>query len=296
MKSNHTQLKALALMLVLILGFTVFERADSITASLDGESYTANIFNPVAAFLGIQTGGNSDSNYNSLQTYDPLDPAQNDGDAAFRAIPDDPYGGGPVINTPAPVNTSNSNSNTSSSGGGSANVEYSNQATNVAFNSRTPTLICVPNIVDEGEEVIIMWACRDGAYKATSSNLATEDTTVGSVRVTPTVDTTYTLECVNNMDDVDNTSASCEVEVAKPALAIIATPRSVSSGGTTAISWKTKDTNSCVVSSDNHRNFQKRGVEGEAVSPTLTTNTVFTVKCETVTGVIEERSVSVGVN
>lgn len=294
MKGTHTQLKTLAFMLVLILGFTVFERADSITAYLDSERHTAGIFNPVAAFLGIQLGGNNNSNsssnsqYDSLQTYDPLDPAQNDGDAAFAGIPDDPFGGSSIIiNTPAP--------NTSSLGGG-ANTVQSGIGTTTALDSRSPTLICVPNTVDEGEEVIVMWACRDGAYKATGTNFDTNDATIGSMRATPSVDTTYTLECVNDLEDIDNTSATCEIEVAKPALAIIATPRSVASGGTVSISWKTNDTNSCVVSSDKHRAFEKRGIEGDAVSPSLIINTVFTVTCETITGVIEERSVSVGVN
>ncbi|MBL4644618.1 MAG: hypothetical protein JKX80_02000 [Candidatus Pacebacteria bacterium] len=288
MQGTHIQLKALVFMLVLILGFSVFERADSITAYLDSERHTAGIFNPVAAFLGIQLGGNNRTNSSNTNNT-----SQHNPDAAFNAIPDDPFGGlnsNTIINTPAPNGRNNQNLS-----GGFANTQ-SGSGTTVALNSRTPTLVCVPNIVDENEEVIIMWACRDGAYKTTSANITTNDATIGSVRVSPSSDTTYTLECVNNVTDVDNTSATCDVEVANPALAIIATPRSVTSGGTVSISWKTKDTNSCVISSDQHRAFEKRGIEGDALSPTLIVNTVFTVTCESITGVIEERSVSVGVN
>ncbi|MBL4644571.1 MAG: hypothetical protein JKX80_01760, partial [Candidatus Pacebacteria bacterium] len=159
----------------------------------------------------------------------------------------------------------------------------------------TPTLLCLPDPIKPGEDVLIMWACRDDAYKTTAENFDTDEAVIGSVHVNPTKDTTYTLTCVNNRT-TDTTAATCTIDVANPALAIIATPRRATRGGTVSLSWKTTDTNSCVLSSSNHPNFEKRGIEGDVVSPSLTTNTTFTLTCETTTGVLEERSVGVLVN
>jgi len=159
----------------------------------------------------------------------------------------------------------------------------------------TPTLICLPSPIAPGEKTIIMWACRDGAYKTTADNLDTNEALIGAVTVSPSEDTTYTVTCVNNLKDASDTAASCAIHVANPALAIIATPRQTTRGGTVSLSWKTNDTNSCVVTSSEHSNFSRSATEGDVVSPSLTTNTTFTLKCETVTGAIQERSVGVGV-
>jgi len=277
----NTQLKTLALLLILVFGVTVMERADTLVVYLASERATAGIFNPVATFLGIDVGS-SNSDYESLQTYDPLDPANNDGDKFFDEIPDDPFG----INTPPPVSDSQNTVVQSSSGA----------TTNTALSSRAPTLTCVPNVVSGGEEVIVMWACRDGAHTATSTAFDTDGETIGSTRVTPTEDTTYTIECINDLEDTDNTAASCEIGVASPALAIIATPNSAERGGTVTLSWRAQDVNSCIVTSDQHRSFERNGEEGDVLSPTLIQNTTFTLTCESVTGAIEERAVSVGVN
>lgn len=282
MNGSHTQLKALVLMLVLVLGITVFERADTIAQYLDNERNTANIFNPVANFLGIPIGGSSgSSNYNSLNPSGQGGSANNDGDVGFDSIP---------LNSPSPTNAVNNDlTGAASSGGGTA-------STSGSIRGAAPTFLCLPKVVDGGEEAIVMWACRDGAYKATASGFETGDETIGSVRVNPSTDTTYALTCVNDVAGVDNTTGECTVEVANPALALIATPSRTSRGGTVTLSWKTKDTNSCVVTSDQHPSFERRGTEGDALSPSLISNTVFTLTCETVTGVVEERSITVGVN
>ena len=281
MRDTHTQLKALVLMLIFILGVTVFERADTIAYYLNSEQNVANIFNPVAAFLGIPVGrsdgGGREPQYESLT---PTTAAPNDGDAGFAPIP---------LNSPSPDVAANkdlreriaaSDAGTSASGslGGSA-----------------PTFLCLPDVVDGGEEAILMWACRDDAYKAVGEGFDTGDATIGAARVAPSQDTTYTLTCVNNVAEKDNTVGECAVRVAKTALALIATPSRTSRGGTVTLSWKTKDTNSCVVTSDRHPSFERSGIEGDAVSPALTTNTIFTLTCESVTGVIEERSITVSV-
>lgn len=278
MNSSHTQLKAIVLMLILVLGITSFERVESISAFLNSEEHTASVFNPIASFLGIPMG--QGQSLNEDQRSEQADMGGSDGDYDT--------GIGSFLVTPAPVNDSE-NSLGASSGSSSSSASGGTLA------NRTPTLICLPSVIDEGEEALIMWACRDGAHTATSDTIATDGKTVGAVRVRPGEDTTYVLTCENDIADVDNTSAECHIDISKPALAIIATPSSVAQGGTVTLSWKTKDTESCFVTSE-AGNFERRGVEGDAVSPRLVRNTTFKLTCETITGVLEERSVTVGVN
>ena len=139
-----------------------------------------------------------------------------------------------------------------------------------------------------------MWGCRDQATKAQGNNFETDEQTVGSTRVRPTTDTTYTVSCITPDSDVQ-TESSCTVDVVKPAIALLSTPQKVSRGGTVVLSWKTVDISSCVLTSSEHSNFSREGISGDAVSPTLTRGTTFVLTCETLTGVIEERTLGVEV-
>jgi len=51
-----------------------------------------------------------------------------------------------------------------------------------------------------------------------------------------------------------------------------------------------------VLTSNVYSNFEKRGTTGDAISHTLTENTIFTLTCETIAGILKERKVGVGVN
>lgn len=295
MNTLQTQLKAVVIMLVLVLGLTVFERADSIAAFLDNEQHTANIFNPVATFLGIPTGNNDRGpNYDSLQTREPVGSQDNDGDRYFLSTPDDPFGdnGGSFVNTPAP---GRGNPNTEFVGG-STGGSVSQGGAPRSISNRPPELLCVPGIINEGEEALIMWACRDEAYMSVSETIDTESKTVGAMRVHPTEDTTYDIICINDIPEVDDTAASCTIEVAQPALALIATPSSAARGNNVTLSWKTVDTAECVLSSSEHPAFTRRGTEGDASSPALYEDTIFTLMCETAAGTLEERDIEVHVD
>jgi hypothetical protein len=285
MDSPHAQRKALVLMLVLVLGITTFERANTIAQFLDNERNTASVFNPIADFLGISVSGenvDTDSSYTSPNAHasNSTEAVQNGGDAGFGLIP---------LNSPYPGSVPSSYRSGDTVQRGEA------AATPKPIRGNAPMLFCLPDIVDGEEEAIVMWACRDGAYKATGSNFETEDETIGSVRVQPAVDTIYTLTCINNLPNTERTAAECTIAVAKPALAIIATPGRTSRGGMVTLAWKTKDTNSCVVTSNGHPAFERIGIEGEALLPTIVQNTIVTLTCETVTGIVEERSVTVRV-
>ena len=274
MNNTHTQLKALVLLFILVLGVTVSERAETIAAYLDSEQHTASIFNPVAAFLGISDEEEevTTNSYDSLQV----------SDTQLNTTT-----GGLFTTTPTPTNTVT---------GVSTNTGDNSPSTDVTTGSikgLNPALYCLPNIVAEDEEALIMWACRDGAHTAEGTGFETNGDTYGAVRVTLSEDTTYEVDCFNDIEDVSDTRSTCSIDVAKPALAFVADASSVSRGGTVTLSWNTKDTARCTVTSDAHSLFKRSGIEGEARTPAIVRTTTFTLRCETRTGVIEERDVTI---
>ena len=153
-----------------------------------------------------------------------------------------------------------------------------------------PTLLCLPNPVAEGEEALIVWACRDDAHTTTGSSVDTQGRVIGKAIVTPSQTTTYGVTCVSAERALE---AQCTVVVAQPALAIAATPNTVLRGGTVQLSWRTKDVNSCVVSARELPTLQREGVNGTITTPAVTETTTFTLTCESATGTIVEESTTV---
>ncbi|MAZ67234.1 hypothetical protein CL652_00495 [bacterium] len=279
MVKSHTQVKALVLMFIFLLGVTAFERANTISYYLDNERNTANIFNPVATFLGISPNDGYGSDENSLYISGRGKGSNNNEEnMQSDSIP---------RNSPSPTGVTNTNVPRAAGLRGDAGV------IGKSIHGNTPTLLCLPGVLNKNEEAIVMWSCRDGAYKATASLFDTGDKTIGSARVAPSDDTTYALTCINNLAGIENTTSECAVNVANPALAIIATPAVASQNATTILSWKAKEVSSCIVTSEQYPSFERRGIEGEAFSPPLTTNSIFTLTCETVTGSVQERRVEV---
>ncbi len=156
-----------------------------------------------------------------------------------------------------------------------------------------PILLCLPNDVREGEEAIIMWACQDGANTTTGEGFDTGGETSGTVRVSPSIDTQYRVDCINDMPGISNTAASCFINVVEPTIALLATPSSVISGETTSISWRAFGVKSCMLTSDTFLDYSRSGTQGDIASPTLTQDTTFKLTCETSLGETEERELEV---
>lgn len=268
--------------------------------------------NAFSRFLGIPQSPSSGSSsggstYPSINPNDPRllpenDPSQRLTDTAQKTE-------SPSLlerNTPSANDTENSaasntdtasNDNTSGTATTATATNTQQPTESAAIEDRAPILLCLPSIVDEDEEAIVMYTCRDGSQTATltantSESVVQHNDPLGTLRVSPEQVTAYTVSCS------EGTSAQCTIRVADPALAIVATPKNASRGQTVRLSWKTKDTNTCVVTSNdtNHKNWEKTGTEGDVVTPTLIQDTTFSLTCETTTGHIEDRSVRVGVN
>ena len=259
MRTINLQLKALVLLLVFILGYTVVERVDTVIVADSVQRATASV---ISDFLGIITNS-SESDTETVT------------ESTTGELIDEL--GSILINTPAPL----------------ATIVTTTSSSNL--NERTPTLICLPEIVGANETVIVMWACRDGAYTTTSDTIDTAGETIGSVRMQPSANATYDITCVNDITDVADTAATCSIDVAQPSIAIIATPDRVDYNESTSLSWRTTDATACAVTSDTNSSFERRGVAGDISSHSLTRDTTFTLTCETITGLLEKKEIEVSV-
>ncbi|QSH39160.1 hypothetical protein JXR01_02535 [Candidatus Kaiserbacteria bacterium] len=279
MNIPHTQIKALALLFVFVVAFSFSEYKNLETVSSGGQQQTAGAFDSIASFLGIQTGSNTNSNTNVTGDY------VNDADAYFSNISDDPFNS---ASTQTNINTPSANV-----GIQSGQTTQTNQVGTGPLATRGVTLICIPPIIGVSEETIIMWACRDGAYTTVSENFDSVGETIGTVRVQPTEDTTYTIECVNDLVDVADTTASCVVNVAEPVLTFSADSLSIDRGDSIVLSWTTTDVNSCLLTSDTHLGFTRRGIEGQVKTPAILRDTIFRLTCESESGLLQEEELEI---
>jgi len=263
MNISHNQFKILAVLVVFIVSFGIFENAGTIAASASGTQSAASV---IDAFLGI--GGNSNTTTN--------DNTNTSSSGGYFSTVTDFFSS--LISTPAATSGTSSSINMTATG---------------SLSGTTPILVCLPGNIRSGESVILMWACRDGARTATGENFDTEDAVLGSIRTQPTEDTTYTINCLSDTEGVENTATSCTIHIVEPELTITATPINVPYGDTTAITWNATDVNSCTVTSDAHFGFSRTGTTGDITSPSITKDTTFTLTCEAKNGLLEKTELKV---
>lgn len=273
----------------------------------------------VQAFLGLgsssstQQGGSYTSTTSNTQTYSSFDGA----DSSFagteaqyaqnNGFPDQNYdgnfaddGAGSIRQTGAGIQTTD----TTGTNYGAANTvnQITNNVANTNNNISTtapnsvgiagtnPVLSCIPGTVAVGEPALVFYACGDTSISATATGFETAGAVSGKNIVHPTANQTLEVTCS------EGTSAQCLIEVIDPSLAIIATPGSIGRNGTVDISWRADDVNDCVVRSNKHSTFSRRGVKGDVQSPSLVETTTFTLYCETEVGTVPTDSVEVTVN
>lgn len=257
MESVHAHLKTLSVLLLFVLAFTVFERADTIARFLNSDEAVAAAVNPVASFLGIASDKNSTTS---------------------------------VVNT----NTQTQTTDTSLLGSMRSFLNNANpvDVTSTAVPTKnTPTLICAPSITDGVEQTILMWACNNGAQKATGTNFNTDDAPIGSLRVQAANTTTYGVSCEGGV--AENTTATCTVRVAEPVLLMETTEKTVPAGNTATIMWTAGDVRSCELSSDYDTTFTRTGITGSAITHAIYEDTTFTLTCEATTGLQVKKTATI---
>ena len=169
------------------------------------------------------------------------------------------------------------------------------------------TLSCEPKVADVGATLAISFSCSIG----TSAGSGFETGGISSGATTTTIKAppgsantaTYSLTCTN---EGKTDTASCTVQVAKPAIVFIANPKKVEDGETSALGWVTSGMkeNSCAVSSPDipaftADNADKKSTNGAATTPELLakdnndTSYHFVLQCMTLGGATKSASTTV---
>ncbi|MBI4093473.1 hypothetical protein HY417_00765 [Candidatus Kaiserbacteria bacterium] len=154
----------------------------------------------------------------------------------------------------------------------------------------TALLTCQPQIVDVGMTVFLTYSCsagtsEGGGFQTGGAQTGSSTATISNPPAGTNV-ATFGLKCT---EGGISATKQCSVQVARPAIVLVANPKQIPSGRTSAIGWVTSGMRSCVISSTNLQSFTEQhkystNVNGAVVTPPLTQSSDFVLKCETLGG------------
>ena len=165
----------------------------------------------------------------------------------------------------------------------------------------TAQLSCQPQVADPGMTVAITWGCSAGV--STASGFSTGGALSGATSrvVTAPSGSTNTvafgLVCSNQSL---SSSASCTVQVTKPAIVLVANPDSVPLNDKATIGWVTSGMEKCTVSSPDQLDFTERNasrtnINGVAETSPVTETTDILLTCTTLGGNVREATSTITV-
>ncbi|MEN9561471.1 MAG: hypothetical protein RIQ56_744 [Candidatus Parcubacteria bacterium] len=161
------------------------------------------------------------------------------------------------------------------------------------------TLSCQPKTADVGMSISITYACENSTESTGEgfNTTAPSGTTVVTVQPPPTGanSVTYSLVCKNQGQTA---GAQCKIDLSKPSIVLVANPKTVKNGESSAIGWITTGMQSCKISNTDfadwtRQNDANRNVNGAVQSPPITKNTLFLLTCVTNGGQTKEATVPV---
>src|SRR3989344_5695409 len=139
--------------------------------------------------------------------------------------------------------------------------------------------------------VAITWGCSEGVSVGsgfeTGGNISGATSTVLTAPPTGANKVSFGLTCSNKGLSAP---ASCDVQVAKPAIVLVANPKEVKEfGDVSKIGWVTSSMKECVISSPQQADFTDRNatrtnVNGVAESSPITEVSDFVLTCTTLGG------------
>ena len=143
-----------------------------------------------------------------------------------------------------------------------------------------PTLVlaATPSIIDAGQSSTVSWDASDATSCTASGDWSGSKAISGSEVVNPSATSTYTLSCIGDggsASDSVTVTVNEQPPVVQPTVDLVATPASVSRGGTIILSWTSTDANSCSASGDWSGSKAASGSESIAISSSVT----FTLTC-----------------
>ncbi len=198
------------------------------------------------------------------------------------AAPAQPASGCPAGTTIRPVTSQGSNGATCTTGWQCA-----------ASNATTPTaqLSCQPQVADVGMMLTISYGCTN-ATGSTGSGFNSLGATSGSTTTVLTAPptgvnkATFGITCINqNLSG----QASCDVQVSKPSIVLVANPKVVATSTASTVGWVTSGMSSCVISSPQQADFTatnagNTSVNGMATTSPITQDTDILLHCVTLGG------------
>lgn len=159
---------------------------------------------------------------------------------------------------------------------------------------------CQPLIADVGMSIAIAYTCGN-ATGSQGNGFDTQSATSGStstaIAMPPAgINTaTYGVQCANQSLTA---KAECSIQIGRPSIVLVATPKIVASGKTATIGWITSGMKTCVVSSPTLADFTAQNatntsVSGAATTPALTADADFLLHCATVGGAFRDATTTV---
>lgn len=137
--------------------------------------------------------------------------------------------------------------------------------------------------IADGGATLLEWNCKQ-SVSASGVGFSTGGQPSGTAQVSPTQNTTYTLQCDAGC------SATFQVKIKEPTLSISANPTRVRSGNSSTLYWGATMATECAVTGPN---FSASGVAGSRSTGPITSQTIYTLTCQTSKG-IRSASVTVG--
>jgi len=165
---------------------------------------------------------------------------------------------------------------TCSGDGGSANDNITVTVNEPPAPVPTVNVTVSPSTIDQGQSATISWSSTDANSCTASGGWSGARGTSGSESVSPSVTTSYTLNCSGDGGNAsDSVAVTVNAPFPAPAVSVTASPSTIDQGQSATISWNSTDATSCTASGGWSG---ARGSSGsESVSPTATAS--YTLTC-----------------
>ncbi len=150
-------------------------------------------------------------------------------------------------------------------------------AANQKSGSISMTFVASSTTITPGQSTTLSWTTSNATSCSASGGWSGSENLGGSLVLTPTSSTTYTLTCSNNKK---SSSQSVVVSVTTtpppptpPTVSLSASPTSITAGGSSTLTWSSTNATSCTAT-----NFLGSGTSG-SVTVFPTTSTTYTITC-----------------
>lgn len=148
----------------------------------------------------------------------------------------------------------------------------------------TLDLTANPTTINEGSSSLLSWSTTNASSCEKSGGWSGATTTSGTLSVSPTATTTYSMECVGaggtTTDSVTVNVILAPDEPDAPTVNLVASPETViensAGSATTTLTWTTTDATSCMASGGTFTG-SKNVNDSEVVTPTATTT--YSLEC-----------------